>query len=100
MTRVVDHRWYGRNKHIFPASMWTEFDPNTDYTNMARQDIGGNAFFRLSLLPGSRALAAPGLEIVYVLSESSSENYRIILYNIIMIILFTSFFFLTFSLVL
>ena len=23
MTKVVDRRWYGRNKHIFPASVWT-----------------------------------------------------------------------------
>jgi protein FAM50 len=45
MTKVVDRRWYERNKHIFPASVWTEFDPNTDYSNMVRRDMGGNAFF-------------------------------------------------------
>ncbi|KAI5840782.1 XAP5, circadian clock regulator-domain-containing protein [Morchella snyderi] len=45
MTKVVDRRWYERNKHIFPASVWTEFDPNTDYRNMVRRDQGGNAFF-------------------------------------------------------
>ena len=28
MTKVVDRRWYERNKHIFPASMWETFDPN------------------------------------------------------------------------
>lgn len=28
---VVDRSWYERNKHIFPASIWTDFDPNTDY---------------------------------------------------------------------
>lgn len=45
MTKVVDRRWYERNKHIFPASVWTEFDPNTDYSNMVRRDMGGNAYF-------------------------------------------------------
>ncbi|RPA92270.1 XAP5-domain-containing protein [Choiromyces venosus 120613-1] len=45
MTKVVDRRWYERNKHIFPASVWTEFDPNMDYSNMVRRDMGGNAFF-------------------------------------------------------
>jgi protein FAM50 len=45
MTKVVDRRWYERNKHIFPASIWTEFDPNMDYKGMVRRDLGGNAFF-------------------------------------------------------
>jgi len=53
MTKVVDHRWYERNKHIFPTSVCTEFDPNMDYSNMVRRDMGGNAFFfRLRLLLG------------------------------------------------
>lgn len=25
--KVVERRWYERNKHIFPASRWTQFDP-------------------------------------------------------------------------
>ncbi|KAF8249088.1 XAP5-domain-containing protein, partial [Wilcoxina mikolae CBS 423.85] len=45
MTKVVDRRWYERNKHIFPASIWTDFDPNVDYKGMVRRDLGGNAFF-------------------------------------------------------
>jgi len=45
MAKVVDRRWYEPNKPIFPASLWTEFDPNTDYSNMVRQDMGENAFF-------------------------------------------------------
>lgn len=45
MTKVVDRRWYERNKHIFPASIWTEFDPNVNYADMVRRDLGGNAFF-------------------------------------------------------
>ncbi|KAG0133083.1 XAP5, circadian clock regulator-domain-containing protein [Tuber indicum] len=35
---------YERSKHIFPASVWTEFDPNTDYSSMVRRDMGGNVF--------------------------------------------------------
>ncbi|KAF3941805.1 hypothetical protein ABW19_dt0206725 [Dactylella cylindrospora] len=45
MTKVVDRRWYERNKHIFPASMWETFDPNKDYANMIRRDGCNNAFF-------------------------------------------------------
>ena len=45
MTTIVDRRWYELNKHIFPASVCTEFDLNTDYSNMVTWDRGGNAFF-------------------------------------------------------
>lgn len=44
-TKVVDRRWYERNKHIYPASTWTEFDPTVDYQNIVKRDGGGNAFF-------------------------------------------------------
>ena len=44
-TKVVDRRWYERNKHIFPASVWEEFDPGKDYVNDVRKDAEGNAFF-------------------------------------------------------
>ncbi|CAD6564007.1 MAG: hypothetical protein ASARMPRED_002637 [Alectoria sarmentosa] len=44
-TKVVDRRWYERNKHIFPASVWEEFDPTKDYANGVRKDAEGNAFF-------------------------------------------------------
>jgi protein FAM50 len=29
--KVVERRWYDRNKHIFPASRWEVYDPNKDY---------------------------------------------------------------------
>ena len=45
ITKVVDRRWYERNKHIFPASVWEEFDPGKDYTKGMRRDAEGNAFF-------------------------------------------------------
>ncbi|KAF8417955.1 XAP5, circadian clock regulator-domain-containing protein [Tirmania nivea] len=45
MTKVVDRRWYERNKHIFPASVWTNFDPAKDYKGMVRRDRDNNAFF-------------------------------------------------------
>ncbi|KAL9021416.1 MAG: hypothetical protein Q9185_001424 [Variospora sp. 1 TL-2023] len=44
-TKVVDRRWYERNKHIFPASVWEEFDPSRDYSKGMRRDAKGNAFF-------------------------------------------------------
>lgn len=45
LTKVVDRRWYERNKHIFPASVWEEFDPTKDYSKGIRKDVEGNAFF-------------------------------------------------------
>ncbi|RPA83390.1 XAP5-domain-containing protein [Ascobolus immersus RN42] len=45
LTKVVDRRWYERNKHIFPASIWTEFDPNITYKGRIRRDKEDNSFF-------------------------------------------------------
>lgn len=28
--KVLDRRWYERNKHIFPASRWEIYDPSTN----------------------------------------------------------------------
>jgi len=47
LTKVVDRRWYEKNKHIFPASTWEDFDPEKDYTTEVRKDAQGNAFFSL-----------------------------------------------------
>lgn len=44
-TKVVDRRWYERHKHIYPASLWADFDPERDYQTGARTDNEGNAFF-------------------------------------------------------
>ena len=36
--KVVDRRWYARNKHIFPASRWEKFDPEKHFgAHMADQ---------------------------------------------------------------
>ncbi|EFX02397.1 xap5 domain containing protein [Grosmannia clavigera kw1407] len=45
LTKVVDRRWYERNKHIYPANVWQDFDPEQDYTQQVRRDQGGNAYF-------------------------------------------------------
>jgi protein FAM50 len=45
MTKVVDRRWYERNKHIYPASVWEEYDPKKDYSNNTRKDGQGNNYF-------------------------------------------------------
>ncbi|KKA27815.1 hypothetical protein TD95_003914 [Thielaviopsis punctulata] len=44
-TKVVNRRWYERNKHIYPASTWQEFDAEKDYTTDIKRDTNGNAFF-------------------------------------------------------
>ncbi|KAH9431955.1 hypothetical protein MCOR02_006663 [Pyricularia oryzae] len=45
LTKVVDRRWYEKNKHIYPATLWQEFDPDRDYRNEFRRDTDGNTFF-------------------------------------------------------
>ena len=46
-TKVVDRRWYQKNKHIYPASLWKEFKAGKEFEDMvkARRDAKGNAFF-------------------------------------------------------
>jgi protein FAM50 len=45
VTKVVDRRWYERNKHIYPASSWEEFDEKRDYSTGVRKDKDGNNMF-------------------------------------------------------
>jgi protein FAM50 len=45
VTKVVDRRWYERNKHIFPASAWAEYAPDKDLSTVKRKDTEGNTFF-------------------------------------------------------
>jgi protein FAM50 len=45
LTKVVDRRWYERNKHIFPASQWEEFDVTKDYSKSLRKDAAGNVLY-------------------------------------------------------
>lgn len=48
LTKVVDRRWYERNKHIFPASLWHEYEPGREFEekmSTTRRDAQGNAFF-------------------------------------------------------
>ena len=47
-TKVVDRRWFERNKHIFPASLWREYEPGQEFEekmNGVRKDNQGNTFF-------------------------------------------------------
>lgn len=47
-TKVVDRRWYERNKHIFPASLWREYEPGEEFVEKmksTRRDAEGNTFF-------------------------------------------------------
>ncbi|RMD43741.1 hypothetical protein DV735_g1372, partial [Chaetothyriales sp. CBS 134920] len=52
-TKVVDRRWYERNKHIYPASTWREFKADKEFEDRAhgRTDAEGNAFFFSTPLP-------------------------------------------------
>ncbi|KIV93810.1 hypothetical protein PV10_04997 [Exophiala mesophila] len=47
LTKVVDRRWYEKNKHIYPASVWKEFKVGKEFEELAkgRRDAQGNAFF-------------------------------------------------------
>ncbi|KAK6428126.1 hypothetical protein LTR95_015733 [Oleoguttula sp. CCFEE 5521] len=44
-TKVSDRRWYEKNKHIYPMSVWEEYDASRDYSKGGRKDQEGNAFF-------------------------------------------------------
>ncbi|KAF7585993.1 hypothetical protein BBP40_009730 [Aspergillus hancockii] len=47
-TKVVDRRWYERNKHIYPANLWREYEPGPEFEekmHATRRDASGNAFF-------------------------------------------------------
>ncbi|KAJ5690775.1 hypothetical protein N7462_005167 [Penicillium macrosclerotiorum] len=47
-TKVVDRRWYEKNKHIYPASLWNEYEPGKEFEEKmtsTRRDAQGNAFF-------------------------------------------------------
>ncbi|PGH08088.1 hypothetical protein AJ79_06088 [Helicocarpus griseus UAMH5409] len=48
LTKVVDRRWFEKNKHIFPASLWREYEPGEEFEEKMRsirRDNKGNAFF-------------------------------------------------------
>jgi len=45
LTKVVDRRWFEKNKHIYPASLWEEFDASKDYSKGLRKDTVGNTLF-------------------------------------------------------
>jgi protein FAM50 len=48
LTKVIDRRWYERNKHIFPASLWKEYEAGKGFEEklaQSRRDAEGNAFF-------------------------------------------------------
>ncbi|KAK9382794.1 XAP5, circadian clock regulator-domain-containing protein [Kockiozyma suomiensis] len=44
-TKVVHRAWYEKNKHIFPANTWQEFDPEIDYTKQVLRDSEGFVYF-------------------------------------------------------
>jgi protein FAM50 len=47
-TKVVDRRWYEKNKHIYPASLWNEYEPGKEFEEKmtsTRRDALGNTFF-------------------------------------------------------
>ncbi|KAJ5783149.1 hypothetical protein N7457_004923 [Penicillium paradoxum] len=47
-TKVVDRRWYEKNKHIYPASLWHEYEPGKEFQEKmtsTRRDAQGNTFF-------------------------------------------------------
>lgn len=47
-TKVVDRRWYEKNKHIYPASLWNGYEPGKEFEEKmtsTRRDASGNTFF-------------------------------------------------------
>ncbi|KKA17804.1 hypothetical protein T310_8249, partial [Rasamsonia emersonii CBS 393.64] len=50
LTKVVDRRWYERNKHIFPASLWREYEParKIGTVNPAYNEPGSNEYLTIT----------------------------------------------------
>lgn len=46
-TKIVDRRWYEKNKHIYPASLWREYKSGKEFEELGKghKDAQGNAFF-------------------------------------------------------
>ncbi|KAK5078593.1 hypothetical protein LTR64_002993 [Lithohypha guttulata] len=46
-TKVVDRRWYEKNKHIYPATLWREYKVGKEADDLpkGRRDAQGNVFF-------------------------------------------------------
>lgn len=44
-TKVVSRLWFERNKHVFPATLWKEFDPTVDYSKQVLRDKWGEVLF-------------------------------------------------------
>ncbi|ODQ65257.1 hypothetical protein NADFUDRAFT_51852 [Nadsonia fulvescens var. elongata DSM 6958] len=44
-TKVVSRYWYLRNKHIYPATLWREFDPKVDFLKIVEKDRLGRVLF-------------------------------------------------------
>jgi hypothetical protein len=65
ITKVVDRRWYERNKHIFPASTWTEYAPDKGLLFLVKHLI------LQSLLP-SRPRPAASVLILHVPAPTDS----------------------------
>ncbi|KAK9321941.1 XAP5, circadian clock regulator-domain-containing protein [Lipomyces orientalis] len=45
-SKVVHRTWYEKNKHIFPASIWQEFDPEVDYSTLVLRDSQGFVLYQ------------------------------------------------------
>lgn len=47
LTKIVDRRWYEKNKHIYPASLWREYRDGSEKssTKDGKRDALGNSFF-------------------------------------------------------
>lgn len=46
--KVVDRRWYEKNKHIYPATLWRGFEAGEGFEeklSQMKRDAEGNAFF-------------------------------------------------------
>jgi len=53
--KIVDRKWYDRNKHIFPASRWEMYDPGKTY---AVYTVHGNVDHSVSVKEAEKAKAA------------------------------------------
>ncbi|KAK9459677.1 XAP5, circadian clock regulator-domain-containing protein [Lipomyces oligophaga] len=48
-SKIVHRKWYEQNKHLFPACLWTDFDPDTDYSQQILRDRNGFVYYQQQL---------------------------------------------------
>ncbi|KAJ5102293.1 Zinc finger protein [Penicillium alfredii] len=85
VTKVVDRRWYEKNKHIYPASLWHEYEPGKEFeeemtsTRQSGSDyllVSGDALRQLNDADSTRHVFCLKCAASLGLSHPTSDDRR------------------------